>query len=426
MPRPEMDKEPDPLLNLSDSDLARQKAVFELRKLQRETTLIGRLLATAPGLVSLAVSFVSIMIASSTFFLQSQRAKEDIDAAQAKQFADLIQAAADSKRGAGERIAAIWLLQRYWQKPERERTDVLANALCGIIADEGDVSVMAACSEVIGHAYNKDTPRLIRQSLKIVLFGEWEGMRTRPLGAPTGPQDYLVGAILRTLNLISAKATPDGKSNELVEERTKFLCQAIEGCREDLQGVLFSEAHLAGIDLSGAFLAQANFAGADLTGARFYRADLREASFQDANLENAVLYQAHLEGANLTGANLKKADLSRAHLEGAQLPRNLIDAQLEGAHLKGVDLSNAQLERANLQRSDLEGADLQNANLDGAHLQGADLTKTNLKGAKFVKADFTGTKLDGADLDGATVGDQNALKDALGTFQGKFRVESGE
>lgn len=101
-----MDKEPDPLLNLSESDLARQKAVFELRKLQRENTLIGRLLATAPGLVSLAVSFVSILIASSTFFLQSQRAKEDFDAAQAKQFADLIQAAADSKRGAGERPSA--------------------------------------------------------------------------------------------------------------------------------------------------------------------------------------------------------------------------------------------------------------------------------------------------------------------------------
>jgi hypothetical protein len=69
---------------LSESDLARQKAVFELRKLQRENTLIGRLLATAPGLVSLAVSFVSILIASSTFSLQSQRAKEDFDAAQAK------------------------------------------------------------------------------------------------------------------------------------------------------------------------------------------------------------------------------------------------------------------------------------------------------------------------------------------------------
>lgn len=102
-----MDKEPYPLLQSSDSDLAKRKNIQEIRKLEYENTPKSRLLTIAPGFVSLLVSFVSILIAASTLFMQWQRSKEDSDATQAKQFADLIQAAADSKRGAGERIAAI-------------------------------------------------------------------------------------------------------------------------------------------------------------------------------------------------------------------------------------------------------------------------------------------------------------------------------
>jgi hypothetical protein len=63
-----MDKKVESLLQLSESDLAKRKAIFKLLKLQREGRLTSRLLrgfGTAvpliTGLASLAVSLVSII-----------------------------------------------------------------------------------------------------------------------------------------------------------------------------------------------------------------------------------------------------------------------------------------------------------------------------------------------------------------------------
>lgn len=65
-----MDKE-DPFLKLPDSDLAKRKTVFELRKLRYENSPIGRWLTNAPGLVTTLVSCISIGIATYTLSLQS-------------------------------------------------------------------------------------------------------------------------------------------------------------------------------------------------------------------------------------------------------------------------------------------------------------------------------------------------------------------
>lgn len=229
-------------------------------------------------------------------------------------------------------------------------------------------------------------------------------------------------------------------------------------------------ANLRGADLSRVVLARADLTGADLTGARLREANLGAATLHgaalcDADLTEAVLAKADLSHADLGGANLDQADLSEATLRGARLSDvrghelNLIQVDLSGVRLRGADLTKAvfiectvegadftsahlesvvflkargrgavfrgawmagaccvdgcDLEQADLREAFLDGANLRGtrlagAHFTGAHLNGADLSEADLRGAelsgiaaresRWVRTDLTGASLAGADL----------------------------
>jgi hypothetical protein len=322
-----MDENTDSLLHLRDSDLAKRKAEFELRKLKREASRLGWLLSVGPGMASLLISFVSLLVAFNTASMQNRKTEAELEAAQAKQFADLIQAAADPKRTPGERIASLLLLGRYWADPKR--TDVLANALCGIIMSENDDSVMSACVGAIGLAYKNTTPGSSdRQRLKELLYGKSDGSRqgivlraqALVMGVPTLEEEGWLGD--NKLQQIGANFdTP-------VSKHLYFLSKAVQQGREDLKDVYLQRAHLEGIELQKA----------KLRGANLRAAHLQQANFNSADLEKTDLEDAHLEGANLGDAHLYRADLRHAKLQ---------DADLKGADVEGAVVHD---------RKDLEGA----------------------------------------------------------------------
>jgi uncharacterized protein YjbI with pentapeptide repeats len=105
----------------------------------------------------------------------------------------------------------------------------------------------------------------------------------------------------------------------------------------------------------------------DLTEWNEWRENNQKASIL---LEGAIFINANLDGVDLWNANLAGADLRNVNLEGADLGE---------ANLKSTDLWNANLKSAELISANFAGADLRNVNLEGA-----DLWKANLKGAKLI------------------------------------------
>jgi hypothetical protein len=143
-----------------EADVASEKAKLEFRELQRRDRVWSRFLTACGiavplivGLASLAVSLFSLTIAQNTAVSQQEKNKSEIQASEAKQVADLIQSAADTKRGPGEPVASILLLRQYWQRSSQVKT--LADALCNVIANEDKESVMTACCEVLCYAYEQ-------------------------------------------------------------------------------------------------------------------------------------------------------------------------------------------------------------------------------------------------------------------------------
>jgi uncharacterized protein YjbI with pentapeptide repeats len=101
------------------------------------------------------------------------------------------------------------------------------------------------------------------------------------------------------------------------------------------------------------------------------------------------------------------------------------DVDARGALFDRAKLQDAHLERANLAPFDDYGtwhyASFADAHLEGAVLTGADLRQAHLEGAHL-----KGTHFEAANLDGATFSNPEALKEAVGVWQGKpqFRSES--
>jgi uncharacterized protein YjbI with pentapeptide repeats len=362
-----MARDKEPLLHLSKAGLERQKALLEVRKLQREEGPIRRWLGASgelTALVSLIVSLASLGISGTTAFSQWRKTREELQTAQAKQFADLIQAAADSKRGEAERIGAIWLLGGYWA--EAERANVVANVLCGIIVEEEKNSVMAACVGAIGLAYV--TPESNWQRIKELLYGKSDGSRQGTVlfaqalvrGVPTLEEEGKLGETNNAQLEEGFKAVPLPPDNK----RLHYLCQAVRQGRKDLKDVYLQRAHLEDIELQ-----EANLQCANLRNAHLQRAAASEIHLENALLNAADLTAANLTGADLTGAHLEGARLMGAHLTYAhpERPGDHRPAKLQGAHLQ-----EANLERADLRHADLQGANLQDADLEGAVVSNKD------------------------------------------------------
>lgn len=160
-------------------------------------------------------------------------------------------------------------------------------------------------------------------------------------------------------------ATSDGPYSGGKDEAVTFLLgngRGLSGAR--LNGVVWADRDLTGVDLARAALIGASFEGTNA---------------MQANLTGADLTKANLNWADLTEATLTRADLSGGELKGANLAR----ARLSKATLSGADLSNANLSGANLSSADLSGANLGGANLVRAQLFKARLDDTAIKSARF-------------------------------------------
>jgi Pentapeptide repeats (8 copies) len=135
--------------------------------------------------------------------------------------------------------------------------------------------------------------------------------------------------------------------------------QGAEFGHDQLQGVLFSGAHLDFMD-SRTNNSYANFQGADFQGASLFGADLNHATLTNAVFSTPI-------NADRTRRRSQMTNLTRVHFGDA----NLDGAKLQAAILKQADLSRASLIKADLQEADLTGAHLEGANLTGAKLDDA-------------------------------------------------------
>jgi hypothetical protein len=148
-----------------------------------------------------------------------------------KEFNDLLKDAANSTLPPSQRIPSLWLLQQFWD-PEHER--VLANTLAGLIASDTDESVMEACAEVIGYAYNEKTPLQVQERLKELLYGNRAG---------------LVGIVIRAQNLVWTRNKHNKTPDPLYDRRVFYFGEAVRKNWENLSGVNLQDAELPGIHL---------------------------------------------------------------------------------------------------------------------------------------------------------------------------------
>ena len=91
--------------------------------------------------------------------------------------------------------------------------------------------------------------------------------------------------------LLSNKANPDKKYNDLV----------------NLRGLSLAQADLVGADFSGSNLSDSNLSGANLSDANLITTNLNDADLKNADLSRAKLVQTQLDNADLTGATLTGA-----------------------------------------------------------------------------------------------------------------------
>jgi hypothetical protein len=120
-----------------DSRLTAQKIKQEIRKLRNANARFGRVLTCVSGCAPMLAALATLVIGGATFYnsyVTLTKAKSDIDVQETNQFSDLIQKAADQKRGISERIGAIWILDGYWGDRNNENTPkILANTLSTIL-----------------------------------------------------------------------------------------------------------------------------------------------------------------------------------------------------------------------------------------------------------------------------------------------------
>ena len=419
-----------------------QKLEYEIDGLKQENqwlkTRLGGLSRIAPTLAS----FVSLAALVSTFVVafatwqtaQSalKKASSDIVIAETKEFSDLIQTASDVKnRSSGERIGAIWALDRFWSDENiRDAPNVLSNALTEILIQEPDESrVVEACEGVISRAYQGVKDPLMRRQITASLYGSQTSTVVGPLLTQwkrlvKQAEDPANGSAQKRLCLARAIITTAGnlKYGDLRGANLALITlEGLDFSRVDLSSATLTEATLSGTNLQSADLQHANLQSADLKHANLQYAKLNFADLQYANLQSADLQHANLESANLQSATFNYANLQRADLRSA----NLQSANLDFfANLQHADLQYATLESAILRSADLRSADLQHANLNSAVLQHADLRSAKLQsaklqGANLIDARLEGADLEGADLEGAKVADPMDLKGVKGTFGGK-------
>ncbi len=214
-----------------------------------------------------------------------------------------------------------------------------------------------------------------------------------------------------------------------------------------------ASSHLSGTTLTGLDLSNANFAQARLDAAK-----LTDTKLDHAILSNAVLRNANLVGASLIGARLTGMDAAGATFSGTssdtllrsdplfaytkQLDEQLLQAGHEAItetpncddpcadvlqdlriailqpnangriDLAGINLSHTNLIGLDLSRANLVGATLVGADLSCAKLNDADLTRANLSGARLIgarleRADLTETELKNASLQSAELSNAN-------------------
>jgi hypothetical protein len=425
------DLTPDAYLKLNENDLKLRKEALESYKLQQEIQdaqkgkLINRLgsnLGVATVVVGIIASLVGLIVSilnlteeqkkntaaielqarqfklqaqtqteeqkkntaaielqSEQIALQTQKQSEETQQEEQKEFNDLLRGATDAKASPVQRVPLIWALQKYW-KPEHEL--VLANALASIIANDNDRAVMESCAEVIGHAYEKDTPEPVQNRLKELLYGN-----------PAG----VIGVVMRFENLIwdrhnpgitNPDASQPGNGTDWIHDprfdlRIFYIGEAVRKNWENLKGANFQKAQLP-------------------------RILLYEAHVEDANLEEAIL-----SGGRLFKTHFDRAKMSKVHLEGAYLAGAFFnDAHLEGAFLGPPSPADIPKEPEHLDHTDLE-----NTNFTGAHLKGADLRNADLKGAVLDGADVTGAILEGALVN------LGALEKSKGKYTGNPKIQ---
>jgi hypothetical protein len=145
----------------------------------------------------------------------------------------------------------------------------------------------------------------------------------------------------------------------------------------DLQGAEFGNAQLQGVLFSGAHL--------DFMDSRPH--NNYYANFQGADFQGASLFGAYLNHATLTNAVFStpiNADGSRRMSQATNLTlAHFSDSNLEGAKLEATILKQADLSRASLTKANLQGADLTGAHLEGANLTGANLDSAILEGVSY-------------------------------------------
>jgi hypothetical protein len=391
-----LDMTPEDYLKLTEDKVKKRKDAFEAFKLEQEVReslkwkWIGKL-GSSLGVVTIVVgiiaSLVGVMLNTCSLKeeqnknreaftnqtdqiklqidqlkLQTQKQDEETKQAEQKDFNDLLRGATDAKTSPAQRVPLIWALQKYW-KPDYEL--VLANALASMIANDSDRSVMESCAEVIGHAYEEDTPEPVQDRLKELLYGNRRGV---------------IGVVMRTENLIwdrlkTGITNPDASDTTNASDwvhdphyelRIFYICEAVRKNWENLREANFNKASLPRILLYQAQVQDANLEEADLSGGRLF----------GTHFERASMSKVHLEGANLAGAFFNGAHLEKAFLG----PPKATDIAKEPDHLDHTDLENA-----NFSDAYLTGADLRKANLKGAILNNADLTDANLEGAVVAK-----------------------------------------
>jgi uncharacterized protein YjbI with pentapeptide repeats len=284
-----------------------------------------------------------------------------------------------------------------------------------MIANDNDEAVMESCAEVIGHAYEENTPLADQIRLKEKLYGDKQGN----IGAVLLTENFIwdrdqdqdqenVPASDREKSMFQ-RATEAAKANRCkFNMRIRYICEAVRKNWENLCKANFEKTLLPNILLYQAEAENANFHGAILSGGRLF-----ETRFDGANMR-----EAHLEGANLERAILINTDLEGAFLEPPdpeQIPRE--PDHLDHTKLQGARMDFAHLKQAHLTNADLSIAHLENADLTDAHLEGADLAFAHLEGANLTGANLEGADLSGANLEGASI-NQAALAKTKGKYKG--------
>ncbi len=204
-----------------------------------------------------------------------------------------------------------------------------------------------------------------------------------------------------------------------------------------LDGAVFSQTDLRGVDLRGVYFAQGALSGSLLQGANLSGACLREASlvltnlreanlagadlseatlfnsiFFLADLSDARLVEAELTGANLVGADLSRVDATEASLlsiitgatqcaneQEGQCSTTLDDATFDRAVLVGVLFINSTLHRASFVGADMRLAEFVDSNSDEVDFTEAQLQGANFRAGVFQRSSFRDADLQQANLE---------------------------